>query len=99
MHQHHVPAAEHTQHLGEFPGDVGMSNPYQLVTRARRIGERTKDVEHRPDPDFLPGGADESHRGMERGREHEPDADFIDRPRDFIAGQLHAYAQPFQQVG
>ncbi len=87
---------EHPRHLER---QLGIGHADDLMPGAGGIGERAKDVEHRPDADLLPGRAGEAHCRMEERRVHEPDSDLVNAAADRLGTQLDPDAESFKHVG
>ena len=87
------------QRLGEAGGCVGVGDPDQLAAHARRIGERTQEVEDRAALQRAPDRHQPDDRRVVRAREQEGDA----QPRQAVlrplAGLGEVQAQRLQRVG
>ncbi len=76
--------AEHPEHPRHLERELGIGDPDDLMPGASGIGERAKDVEHRPDADLLPGRSGEAHRRVEERRVHEADSDVVNTAADCL---------------
>ena len=75
-----------------------MANTDQLVASARRVCQRAKHIEDRPNADLSPGWTDKTKPWMKRGSIHEADTNLIDATRDIRRRQLDRHPQSFQQI-
>ena len=80
-------AASASAYVRARPGGGDAEHP---VPRARGVRERAEEVEDRPDPELLPHRRRVAHRGVMRPREHEPEAELVDRERDPLGSLCRA---------
>ena len=71
----------------------------QLSGRAGRVRQRAEEVEDRANRELAADGNDVAGRLMVGGREHEPEADVLDAPRDGGRRQVDPRAERLEQVG
>lgn len=81
--------------LGEF----GVENARELNVRARRIGERSKNVEDGALTDFLARTDGVLHGRMKLGCKHKSDADLLNGLRNLFSGEVEIHAESGEDVG
>jgi hypothetical protein len=74
VHDPRARRAEHHQRARQELGELGARHADDLPRRARGIGERSEQVERRPQAELAPCRARMAHRRMKRRREEERDA-------------------------
>ena len=99
VHHHHVLRAQALQHPHLDADQVDVEHAHQLVLRAGRIGERPEDVEDGAHAELLAHRRGMLHRRVMVGREHEADADGLDRARDLLGREIEVRAERLEHVG
>ena len=88
---------------GQRPGhrvkEIGIRDPDQLTRRARRIGQRSQEVEDRPHGQLAPDRHHVPGRLMVGRSEHEPEPDLLDAARDSVRTEIDPGAERLQQIG
>ena len=99
VHYQGMLAAQAAQRYGHLLPQRAVRHAQNLASRARRVGERPKYVEHRAYAYLPPGRAGESHGGMECGSEHEANPHLPDAPLHTLRPQVYFDSRGFQDVG
>src|SRR5256712_7516078 len=99
VHRHQVLRSQALQHADLDAHQVRMENAHRLVLRARRVGERAEDVEEGAHAELLAHRRGVLHRRVMRGREHEAEAELVDRLPGLLRRERNAGAERFQHVG
>jgi hypothetical protein len=91
--------AEQHQRARQQFREFGPRHADDLPPRTGRIGQRSQEVERRPNAQFAPHRTGVTHRRMERRREEKSDSDFGERPFDSGRRRRDPHAQGFVDVG
>ena len=91
--------AELRQRLCDRPHERGRVDADHLRACARGVGQRPQHVEHGAGRQVVPDGRGVAHGRVMRRREHEPEAELVDRARDPLGRQLEREAERLEHVG
>ena len=92
-------APEPDERLGDRLLVAAVGDAEQLPARARRVGERTEEVEDRPHGELLAHRDHVLHRRVVAGGEHEAEADLLDAAADAVGVEVDAHPERLEQVG
>ena len=91
--------AELGQHVGDHGHELRRVDADDLGARAGRVRQRAEHVEDGARRELVPDRPGVLHRGMVRRREHEAEAELVDRLRDPLGGEVELEAERLEHVG
>ena len=98
MHHPGALRAERGQCAGHQIGQFGPRHADHLPPGAGRVGQRTEQVERRPDAELPAHRAGVPHRRMEGRREEERDARLVETAFDHRGRRRHVHAERLEQI-
>jgi len=90
---------EAQENVGHLARHRAVRHPERLVLGARGIAEGSDHIENGTHAELAARDAGKAERRVEDGREQEPDAGFVDAPRDAFGTQVDLHAQLLEHVG
>ena len=93
-----APRAELREHVGDRPDERFRIDADHLRAGAGGVRERAEHVEHGTRREVAPNRRGVAHRGVVRRREHEAEAELVDRLRDPLRRLLEPEAERFEHV-
>ena len=94
-----APRAELREHLGERPHERRRVDADHLRTGAGGVRERAEHVEYGTRGELAPHRCRMAHRRVVRRREHEAEAELVDRLRDSLRRLLELESECLEHVG